>query len=170
MYKRRYFKRPISNKKKYSFEQTSFNLLIPSYTQATVNELTSQVSIPLIPPSDLYGMRKIKNITISFASNNTQTYGQQFYYSIVYVPQGYDVQSLTTPSEDSTAISMYSANQFVMSCGLIELSAGPIRINSRLARNLNSGDSIALICKQVAFDTAAAIPINALATYAVCYS
>ena len=39
---------------------------------------------------------------------------------------------------------MYEPNQFVMNCGVVDPSAGPIRFTSPVSRNLNDGDSIYL--------------------------
>ena len=36
---------------------------------------------------------------------------------------------------------MYEPNQFVMNCGVVDPSAGPIRFTSPVSRNLNDGDS-----------------------------
>ena len=42
----------------------------------------------------------------------------------------------------ATPGSMYEPNQFVMNCGVIDPTAGPIRIYSPISRNLNDGDKI----------------------------
>ena len=42
---------------------------------------------------------------------------------------------------------MYEPNQFVMNCGIMSSGAGPIRISSPLARNLNDGDAIYLLVR-----------------------
>ena len=73
------------------------------------------------------------------------------YWAIVYVPQG------TTPGVlniDSTAVAdMYEPNQFVMNCGIVDPTAGPIRFSSPVSRNLNNGDSIALLLRQTSTNT-----------------
>ena len=43
--------------------------------------------------------------------------------------------------------SMYEPNQFVMNCGVIDPTAGPIRIYSPISRNLNDGDKISLLIR-----------------------
>ena len=48
-------------------------------------------------------------------------------------------------SESQLQGSLYEPNQFVMACGFNDPTAGPIRINSRVNRNLQSGDSVALV-------------------------
>ena len=42
---------------------------------------------------------------------------------------------------------MYEPNQFVMNCGVVDPSAGPIRMSSPISRNLNDGDKITLLIR-----------------------
>ena len=42
---------------------------------------------------------------------------------------------------------MYEPNQFVMNPGVIDPTAGPIRIYSPISRNLNDGDKISLLIR-----------------------
>ena len=42
---------------------------------------------------------------------------------------------------------MYEPNQYVMNCGVVDPTAGPIRFYTPLARNLNNGDSIVLVVR-----------------------
>jgi hypothetical protein len=60
---------------------------------------------------------------------------------------------------------MYEPNQFVMGCGVVDFSAGPTRISTRLARNLNSGDKIVLIMSNS--DLAAAKVFHYVVRYAI---
>ena len=147
MYKRKYYKRPI-NRDKYSIEQT--NIISPPInewpsvtSEDPTHQASSQYAIPIVPPIEEQGMRKVKHLTISM-SNNTAGDTLPFFYSIVYVPQGYDPQPIVVPAS-GYAVGNYQANQFVMSSGVVDFSAGPTRIRSRLSRNLNSGDAIYLI-------------------------
>ena len=48
---------------------------------------------------------------------------------------------------------MYEPNQFVMNCGIVDPTAGPIRFSSPVSRNLNNGDSIALLLRQTSTNT-----------------
>jgi hypothetical protein len=165
---RRYVKRrTFAKRNKYSVEQTSFSLTIPSIN-GTGDDLSSQNSIAIVPPTDVQGMRKVKNFTISFAGVDHQTgdsADRSFYYALVFVPQGYQTGILYTPGYNN-ARSLYSANQYVISSGILDLSAGPQRIFTKLSRNLNSGDNIYLILKHgsLAGDPFA---ISGVITYAV---
>jgi hypothetical protein len=68
------------------------------------------------------------------------------WWALVFVPQGYNANVLFPYFADSqTSGSLYEPNQFVMGCGYIDPNAGPIRVTSKVSRNLQSGDSIALI-------------------------
>ena len=51
---------------------------------------------------------------------------------------------LSIYQEKEQQITLYEPNQFVMSSGVLDFSGGPLRIRSKLSRNLNSGDRIAL--------------------------
>ena len=127
---RRYVKRrPIAKRNKYSVEQTTYALFVPQITSEQRDDPTSQTTIAIVPPTEVQGMRKVKNFTVSFAGvgNDGGSPDRSFYYSLVYVPQGYQPGVLYTPVNDG-ARSMYTANQFVLSAGIIDLSAGPQRI------------------------------------------
>lgn len=65
--------------------------------------------------------------------------GSSIYWALVYVPQGTNIGALNLNN------SMYEPNQYVMNCGIVDTSAGPLRFTSPVARNLNSGDSIYLL-------------------------
>ena len=61
-------------------------------------------------------------------------------------------------------LEMYEPNQFVMNCGIIDTNAGPIRMSTPLARNLNDGDTIYLIVYPASTN---AINIRGTARYAI---
>ena len=128
----KYSRRINKNRDKYSVEQTSILLQIPN---ETINDLYQQ-GTTVVPATQDQGMRKVKHLTISLTN---ATDANILYWALVFVPEGY------TANPISPAGKMYEPNQFVMNCGIIDTNAGPIRISSRVSRNLNSGDSIALI-------------------------
>ena len=145
-YRRRYYKR-TANKDKYSIEQTLINL--PPSTEwqefPAVPELniaqTKQFAISVIPPTEIQGTRKVKHFTLTFSGGDGS---KPLYYSLIYVPSGYEPQRINIPSS-GFAISAYDANQFIISQGVLDFTGGPLRIKSPLSRNLNSGDSIFLV-------------------------
>ena len=147
----RRYRRRIVNKDKYSIEQTilatppsdNWNT-IPGNAEAETQD-SRQYSVAILPPSDLQGMRKIKHLTFTVSNNGTNDSSfPQLLYAIVYVPQGYTPQTINYPIPGG-ATSLYEANQYVMSSGVLDFSGGPLRIKSPLSRNLNSGDSIYII-------------------------
>ena len=140
---RRLFRRRSVNRDKYSIENTS--VYFPSswteFAATTDTPVTLQTSIPVLPPSDVQGMRKVKHLTLSFSCEQNQV---PVFYALVFVPQGYDPNTLQIP-KPGFAISLYEPNQYVMSSGVLDFTGGPLRVRCPLARNLNSGDSIHLI-------------------------
>ena len=119
---------------KYSVEHRPINVVSGS----TANAGYYQSGQVVVPATTTQGMRKVKHLTVSMtAALETTT---PFFWALVFVPQGYNANVLF-----SEAGSIYEPNQFVMACGLVDPDAGPIRIRSPIARNLNSGDSVQLI-------------------------
>ena len=148
---RRYFRRRSANRDKYSIEQTN---IVTSATNAwppvevpvedTTRQNSKQFAIPIVNPLDTQGMRKVKHLTVSIANAGAGAESTSLFYAIVFVPQGYEPQPISYPAA-GYAVNNYEANQFVMSSGVLDFSAGPCRIRSPLSRNLNSGDRIYLI-------------------------
>ena len=80
-------------------------------------------------------------------------------------PQGTTAGALNVATAGATPSSMYEPNQFVMNCGVIDPTAGPIRIYSPISRNLNDGDKISLLIRPT-LDGAATI-ISLCVRYAI---
>ena len=124
---KRYYK-----KDKYSIEQRAGYLDIPA---------SSQAWSAIVAESGVEGMRKVKHLTVSLASQEGSTANVGFaYWALVYVPQGTQPNTLSIGGA-----TMYEPNQFVMNCGVADFSGGPLRFTSPISRNLNSGDKIILI-------------------------
>jgi len=146
---RRYYRRRSANRDKYSIEQTNIvTSASESWPPVAAPDATIQASkqfaIPIIPPVDAQGMRKVKHLTVSIANIAEGADSQPVFYAIVFVPQGYEPQPISYPAA-GYAVNNYPANQFVMSSGVLDFTGGPCRIRSPLSRNLNSGDRIYLI-------------------------
>ena len=75
------------------------------------------------------------------------------------------VKHLTVSLATTGTTGMYEPNQFVMNCGVIDPSAGPIRFTSPVSRNLNDGDSIYLCVRNTNNQTA--VTHNAVVRYAI---
>ena len=147
--KRVYFRR--GNRDKYSVEQSSFVITLGA---------GGQEGRVVVPGVDFQGMRKIKHLTVSLASVG-DTVGS-VYWALVYVPAGTSAGTITTSA--TAAVPLYEPNQFVMNCGVMDFSAGPVRITSPVSRNLNSGDNVALI---LASTTSNNFSVNGVVRYAV---
>lgn len=101
---------------------------------------TVNYGLPIIDPTNIQGIRKVKNVTLTFTSKTESLY----FYSLIYVPQGQSVSFISLP-EPGKAGNVYPANQYVLSSGWLSFTGGPCRIFTPLARNLNSGDTIWLV-------------------------
>ena len=135
-YYRRPYKRARYGKKlKYSVQQKAVEFSTGS------DDATAKVEV--VPASEIEGMRKVKHLTVS-CSAEVDT--GSFYWALVYVPQGTTPGNITVNIVTGTG-GMYEPNQFVMNCGVVDPSAGPIRFSSPVARNLNDGDSIYLLVR-----------------------
>ena len=143
---KRFFRRRQYNRDKYSVEHTSVRTTTTDqWTQVPAVEDSAssfQASYTIVSPSDIQGMRKVKHITLT--ASNPVTATTPIYFVLAYVPQGYSPQQIYMPN-GGASIDTYPANQYVMSCGWLDFDGGPLRIRTRLSRNLNSGDSIVLM-------------------------
>ena len=70
----------------------------------------------------------------------------RIWWALVYVPQGTSAGGINLAT--TAALSdMYEPNQYVMNCGIVDPTAGPIRFSSPISRNLNNGDAIVLLVR-----------------------
>lgn len=145
MYRRRY-RYPRS----YSFR--SSRTKYSNETMNSTNALTFTGSgstninpIKLVPSISQQGVRKTKNYTLSLYCSAIGEKSVPLQFVLVYVPEGTTPSALTIGTDTATS-SLYEPNQNVILQGSI-LAGGSIvqRFSTRLARNLNSGDSIQLI-------------------------
>ena len=105
-------------------------------------------------------MRKVKHLTVS-CSAEVDT--GSFYWARVCSSGDYS-GNITVNIVTGTG-GMYEPNQFVMNCGVVDPSAGPIRFSSPVARNLNDGDSIYLLVRNT--NNTTAVTYNAVVRYAI---
>ena len=137
-YKKKYYYSGSRNK--YSVHQSAGSV--------TTLPTTGKAAIDVVNFSPTEGMRKVKNLTISMVSNfsgQSSSALDDVYWALVYVPEGNSINPLNVTNPGS----MYEPNQYVMSCGIMNFSSGPNRIYTPLARNLNNGDRIVLVLKDV---------------------
>lgn len=138
-------------KGKYSNETTTVNMALTTPLAAG-----SSMKYEIVPVTNVYGTRKVKNFTLNLSiANFTNT---PVVYALVYVPEGTSPSALTTQGNDvteqgvTTSIAqLYKPNQNVIMQGIIVPGdPRPVIQKSRLARNLDSGDSICLLIANVA--------------------
>lgn len=98
--------------------------------------------MPIIVNTDVQGMRKCKNFSITLQT----TSNIPLQWALVYVPEGTldNIPTLGLPNNQN-AVSLYEPNQNVIMSGVIFAADMPITKRTRLARNLNSGDAIAVV-------------------------
>nr|QIR82152.1 capsid protein [unidentified] len=133
---RRTFRRP---KRNYQIVRPGYNItLYGTPTGEQVNYTT------VVNPADVTGVRKVKNFQVSFNVDQGQP---SFWWALVYVPKGY-VPNQIYPTGASN--DLYSPSNNVLVCGFYD-SSDPTRQTwfSRLSRNLNAGDGLALVYKPV---------------------
>ena len=102
----------------------------------------------IVNPTDIGGMRKVKNISIQLSYDaeltSPERHENRILWAIVYVPKG------SEPGEfnPNNGI-LYSPPQFIMASGIYdtEQPGNGSRIFTPLSRNLNSGDGIAFVYK-----------------------
>lgn len=120
----------------------------------------TQWETTMITAIDQQGVRKCKNFELTLTggpftrSSNGDKSTPPLLYALVYVPQGTKPSAINLGSYDAPA-SLYEPNQNVIMSGVWpgDLTA-PFVKKTRLARNLNSGDSIALLLTAPAFGEA----------------
>ena len=117
---------------------------------ANPNHPTYKPYLTIVPPTNIEGMRKVKNISIQLSYRSQYTIDgvvynqeeQRILWAIVYVPKG------SEPGQISITNGVfYSPPQFIMASGIYDCDqpGNSSRIFTPLSRNLNEGDGIAFI-------------------------
>ena len=91
-------------------------------------------------------MRKVKHLTVNLTLILLDQDGGQIWWALVYVPQG-QLQAAFNLQQLQHSATCMSFNQYVMNCGIVDPTAGPIRFSSPISRNLNNGDAIVLLVR-----------------------
>ena len=168
----RYYRRRYRNNKKYKWEQVQ----VASYLYLHQNKETAA---PIVPADLTNGVRCVKHLRVTLTTpyigladqgNINVGNALTFYWALVYVPQGYDVQEINIPSQVDASVPLYDANQFIMASGVATITTQPVTVRSPLSRNLNSGDNIQLVCYSLAAGASTEdVPIWAHTSYSICY-
>ena len=116
-YRRRAYRRGrYGSRDKYSVHQKAF-----SFTAQASPTTTAQL---IVPSSATEGMRKVKHLTVNLTPILDQD-GGQIWWALVYVPQGTTAGSINLATTAAMS-DMYEPNQYVMNCGIVDPTAGPI--------------------------------------------
>lgn len=140
--------RPLKTTK-YSNETYASSVLLSSSTQG--QHAVSALSIIPDVIGGVLGTRKCKNFTLRiYAHETTSTVGNtttnlrsSVAFALVFVPEGTEASVLQFGAQ--SAKSLYEPNQNVILSGIID-SSQVYTYKTRLARNLNAGDRIVLVC------------------------
>lgn len=152
-YYRRRYRTYRSGKSKYSNETTTFShqndyasTPLPAGTTFPVAD-GRVVGFTIVAPTQVYGTRKVKNFDVQITSG---AFAGPMRCALVYVPQGTNPSSILSINDSAT---LYEPNQNVILSFIVPDSGNGgnnlIHFKSRLARNLDSGDSIVLICYNI---------------------
>lgn len=167
----RRYRRRIYKKNKWSIEQRPGFILGAGWTTTADTYLNRQALIPVVASTSQEGVRKAKNISISISPPSTEdtlNKNNAFYWALIYLPEGQTANELSSQGQ------LYQPSQYVINSGIVTTEQGKMRISSRLARNLNQGDSIYLLLGTNNLSLPASPQANQrfnyLVRYAICYN
>jgi hypothetical protein len=130
---------------------------------------------PLLKPIDAQDIRKLKNPTLRLAMT-APTPNFPVLWALVYVPEGFPLSALKmdygTGGEEAPP-SLFEPNQNLIMSGVMPATgtAEPITYRSRLARNLNAGDSIFLLLRGISGETSIdQVAFVYCLNFAICYA
>lgn len=129
-----YRRRRYSRKGKYNIENRPVALTASS----TAENGFYQSSTQIVPPSNTEGVRQVARMTISLTPLSGTP--NPFFWALVYIPEG-----AVTTGLFPTPTTLFQPSNYVLNSGIADGEAGPIRISSRLRKNLNANDQIYLL-------------------------
>ena len=89
--------------------------------------------VDIVPATVTEGMRKVKHLTVNLTQIAATITRKQPLLGSSVCPSGTTGEHSTSQHRGATPGSMYEPNQFVMNCGVVDPSAGPIRMSSLLS-------------------------------------
>ena len=134
----KYYRRRFYKKRKYNIENRAISFRTPTTTENGYY----QNSVQIVPATATEGVRQVTRFTISLtnkADGNYQMYS--IFWALVYIPEG-AVTSALFPGNGS---SLFQPSNYVLASGVNDPNAGPIRISTKIRKNLNANDQIYLI-------------------------
>lgn len=122
---------------KYSNETVSYTVNL----QKLAGQKVSNYYI-VVPASTIFGVRKTKNYTLYIDICSQDNDPATLCWALVFVPSGQQPGQINFSDQNITAY--YEPNQNVIASGIAS-NKELVRVKTRLARNLSSGDYVALI-------------------------
>lgn len=141
--RRRYaITRPVKTTK---YSNETYSLFITA--EAAIGSKFANI-FAVTPDSSVLGTRKVKNFTVKFNVVQTvidnQVAPSCLAWALIYVPENVNPAAPYLNFGNPTAVSLFEPNQNVIMSGMADSNA--VYTNkTRLARNLNAGDKIAII-------------------------
>jgi len=127
----RYRRRRYYRKRKYNIEQKPISITAPS----TLQNGYYQNQTNIVPPAATEGVRQVARMTITLTGSFNDT--RPLFWALVYIPEGAVTSSLFPNST-----TLFNPSSYVLASGVSDSDAGPIRISSRLKKNLNANDHL----------------------------
>lgn len=121
-----------------------------------------------IPATNILGTRKVKNFSLSLSLLTEESI--PIFWALVYIPEGTDVSGINFGNFSESVISttsLYEPNQNVIMQGVID-NKQAYKFRTPLARNLNSGDTVAFVFRSAAdfsADATLALTLNFALAY-----
>lgn len=172
--RRRYYGGIRRSKKRYSNETTSI-AISQSVLNSTFPVFEGNLGYTLVPNVTTQGTRKVKNMTISLSAVGCT---EPLLCAIVYCPGGLRPSTLT-PGDTTTGSGsvLYEPNQNIIMQFVLNPSKNDTFVNTnvqtfrtRLARNLDSNDYIALICRPaIGLSAATNVKVCGTFNYSIAY-
>lgn len=139
--RRRYYGRKAL---KYSNETMSCTISLDNNGETGTH---TQSPVSVVPVTTVLGTRKLKNFLLQIMPLYTKIgedvqNAANIAWALVFVPEGTDPSRIAMGAGQTT--SFYEPNQNVIMSGVAD-SSRVYQFRSRLARNLNAGDQVALI-------------------------
>lgn len=154
-YRRRFYYK----KRKYNIENRTLSFKTPT----TLENGFAQNQIQIVPPSVTEGVRQATRFTITLTNKADGDYQMHsIFWALVYIPEG-AVTSALFPGDGT---SLFQPSNYVLASGVNDPNGGPIRISTRIKKNLNANDQIYLLTAT----QATAADFVGLVRYAICYN
>ena len=116
----RYYKRKLNyRKRKYNIENRPVQFETPIATENGYH----QNQIQIVPATVTEGVRQVARMTVTLTCAGVEE--QTIYWALVYIPEG-----AVTSSLFPNATTLFQPSNYVLSSGICDSSAGPIRISS----------------------------------------